>query len=98
MAYVTTGYVAEGYVEAAATPPLGYPSESDVRLGVVYGASGEYTGTLSPTSPTLDQIADAVWARAAVTPLPSDTKKMNGSAVIGTGAEGDPWRGQGVQP
>lgn len=24
----------------------GYPSESDVRLGVVYGASGEYTGTL----------------------------------------------------
>lgn len=24
----------------------GYPAETDVRLGVVYGASGEYTGTL----------------------------------------------------
>lgn len=24
----------------------GYPAEADVRLGVVYGASGEYTGTL----------------------------------------------------
>ena len=44
MGYVASGYVAAGYVETAETLPSGYPAESDVRLGAVYGPNGEYVG------------------------------------------------------
>jgi hypothetical protein len=48
--------------------------------------------------PSTAQIVAAVVAALQATTIPVDTKKMNGADVIGTGAEGDPWRGVGVQP
>ena len=98
MAYVATGYVATGYVVEDA-PTGGYPLESDVRAGVVYGANGEYTGTATVGEfPTIYEIAAAILAAAQVTPIHADTRKINSYTVIGTGQDGDDWRAEGVQP
>ncbi len=56
------------------------------------------TRTLTAAAPTVSEIADEVMARLAATTIPVDTKKMNGSDVIGTGLVGDSWRGVGVPP
>ena len=94
MAYVAAGYVAVGYVELAETPPLGYPSESDVRLGVVFGASGEYVGSYTGMkAPTAEAVAAAILAAAQTTPIHSDVKKVNAVTVTGSGVPGsDEWR------
>jgi hypothetical protein len=39
-------------------------------------------------------IADAVIAAAQVTPIAADTRKMNGTAVLGDGTAGNLWRGE----
>jgi hypothetical protein len=88
MAYVATGYVAAGYVSETAIPD-GYPLPSDVRLGVTYGPSYEYTGTY--VTANAGAISDAIIAAAQVSPIYSDIRKVNNLAVDGTGTEGDPW-------
>jgi len=60
MAYVSSGYVETGYVSEAALPD-GYPIQSDVRYGVVYGLNNEYTGTY--VTADAQAIADAVWSK-----------------------------------
>ena len=90
MTYVVSGYVAEGYVQALPAPPIvGYPSPSNVRLGVVYGAANEYTGTY--ITPAAQDIASAVLATLQATALPVNMIQVRGQAINGTGAESDPW-------
>ncbi len=48
--------------------------------------------------PTTEQIAAAVVSALQGTTIPVDTKKMNGSEIIGDGSEINPWRGVGVSP
>lgn len=50
------------------------------------------------SAPTVEQIAAAVLAAAQAAPIHADTRDMNGAPVVGTGTEGDPWRGVGVPP
>ena len=40
-----------------------------------------------------DEIVAAIWARAALVPLPVDVVKINSAAVLGTGQTSDLWRG-----
>lgn len=44
-------------------------------------------------APTADQIAAAIFAQAAITPLPVDAQYLNGSRVYGSGVSSDKWRG-----
>ena len=93
MAYVAAGYVAVGYVELAETPPLGYPSESDVRLGVVYGPNGEYVGSYTGTQvPTAADIAAAILAAAQITPIHGNMVQTNSVDLKGDGTETDKFR------
>jgi hypothetical protein len=87
--YVAAGYVDAGYVEEIATPDAGYPSPSDVRLGVVYGPNGEYTGTYAGDS--AGTIASEVVRQLNLTTIPVNVAKINNVAVSGTGVEGDTW-------
>lgn len=41
----------------------------------------------------VDDIGNAIWARAAVSPLPVDVFKINSADVLGTGQAADLWRG-----
>jgi hypothetical protein len=91
-AYVDAGYVDTGYVEDVPTPAGGYPSPSDVRAGVVYGASGEYTGTYLCTGIDHAALAAALLAASQVTPLHVNVKQVNDSVIEGAGVEGDYWR------
>lgn len=52
----------------------------------------------APSGPSAESIAAAVLAALQATPIPVDTKKMNGHTIIGDGSESDPWRGVGVSP
>lgn len=45
------------------------------------------------TSDDITAIVDAIWARAALVPLPGDAVKINSAAVLGTGQAADLWRG-----
>lgn len=45
------------------------------------------------TSDDITAIVDAIWARAALVPLPVDVRSMNGATVLGTGQPSDLWRG-----
>lgn len=45
--------------------------------------------------------ASQVWShpsRSLTEQVDADVKRMNGADVIGTGTDGDPWRGAGVSP
>lgn len=53
---------------------------------------------VEPPDPSAESIAAAVLAAMQASPPPVDARKMNGSLVIGTGQENDPWRAVGVQP
>lgn len=48
--------------------------------------------------PTAGDIATAILAAAAVTPIKADVQLMNSAEVVGTGTTGDAWRGVGVSP
>lgn len=62
----------------------------------VWGAAVRtLTASLDPTTA---QIVAAIIAAAQADPIHADTKRMNGAQVVGTGTEGDAWRGVGVQP
>lgn len=71
-----------------------------------YNVSVQYTvpvqaqgiATSGSTGPSAESIAAAVLAAMQASPPPVDARKMNGSLVIGTGQENDPWRAVGVQP
>lgn len=56
------------------------------------------TTSVGGTGPSAADIAAAVLAAMNTTPPAVDAKKMNGAVIIGTGTDGDPWRGIGVQP
>jgi hypothetical protein len=58
----------------------------------------QVTTTQNIVSGDVASIVASMLAALQATTIPVDTKKMNGADVIGTGAEGDPWRGVGVQP
>ena len=87
--YVADGYVDAGYIEEIATPDAGYPSPSDVRLGVVYGPNGEYTGTYAGDS--AGTIASEVVRQLNLTTIPVNVAKINNVAVGGSGTKSDPW-------
>lgn len=55
---------------------------------------GAATGSvMTLTSDDITAIVDAIWARAALVPLPVDVRSMNGATVLGTGQPSDLWRG-----
>jgi len=91
MAYVASGYVAAGYVEADETPASGYPSQSDVRQGVVYGLNGEYTGTYVGGNLSEAGIASAVLASLMTAVIPVNMVAVKGQTINGSGSENDPW-------
>ena len=90
MAYVNTGYAADGYVEDLPPPGNGYPSPSNVRLGVVYGASSEYTGTY--VTPSTQATVDALIAALQLSVVPVNLVQVRGQSIGGSGYESDPWR------
>jgi hypothetical protein len=51
-------------------------------------------GARTLTGIDVSAIAAAILAASQVAPIHSDTRKMNGSAVIGTGISTDLWRGE----
>ena len=61
-------------------------------------ATVDATATGSISDADITRIVQAVLAALNATTIPVDTRKMNGSAVIGDGSEAQPWRGFGVQP
>ena len=54
--------------------------------------------SLTPGGFTKEAVASAVVSALQATTIPVDTKKMNGSEIIGDGSEINPWRGVGVSP
>jgi hypothetical protein len=48
--------------------------------------------------PTAAENAAATLVASQSSPIFSDVRKMNGANVVGTGTNGDAWRGVGVSP
>jgi hypothetical protein len=62
------------------------------------GSAGKALSTASSGGVDLVAMAQAILDAAEVTPIHSNTKQINSATVIGTGQQGDDWRGEGVQP
>lgn len=72
---------------------------NDTGVQVERKTSAAYVTTaIGGSGPSAADIAAAVLAVLNATTIPVDTKKMNGSAVIGDGTDGNAWRGVGVSP
>ncbi len=75
--------------------------EAITTPGAVGGTSGISSGDAwdnllvrgSGSAPPAVDVAAAVIAAAAVTPIHADAKKMNGADVQGDGTVGNQWRG-----
>ena len=76
---------------------IGYASSNMAGTGtlsVVSYAKGFLSASITPYTELSPQtLATAVINAAIITPIHSDTKKMNSTTVYGTGVEGDKWRG-----
>jgi len=57
---------------------------------IISGGLGDFGGGSYPTA---TEIATAVLVAATIAPIAADVKKMNNTAVTGTGVAGDLWRG-----
>lgn len=92
---VATGTLAATSLSA----PAGTASASSLASGGVAAVSlsapaGAAAGSvMTLTSDDITAIVDAIWARAALVPLPVDVRSMNGATVLGTGQPSDLWRG-----
>jgi hypothetical protein len=69
-----------------------YPAVVSSLVNSAIVTQNVVTGDLSSV-PSAAEIVAAILAAAQATPIYADTRKMNGAAVAGTGASGDPWRG-----
>lgn len=57
------------------------------------GSAGKALASAGSGGVDLEALAQAILAAAQITPIHSNVKKMNSADVLGTGAEGDKWRG-----
>jgi hypothetical protein len=73
-----------------------YPATVAALVNSAVSYQNVVTGDLSSV-PTVAEIVTQVLAALNATTIPVDAKKMNGAIIQGTGAQGNPWRGEGVQ-
>lgn len=91
------------YPDISANPMFGYDEvvaggHTHVEQRVTTSARVVATGGSAVLPGDITDIAAAVLAAAQAAPIHADSKKLNGSTVIGDGTSGDAWRGVGVAP
>lgn len=73
-----------------------YPATVAALVNSAVTYQNVVTGDISSV-PTVAEIVTQVLAALNATTIPVDAKKMNGAIIEGTGEQGNPWRGEGVQ-
>lgn len=82
-------YTIVGNIGATIVPVAGVfvDRTKSAAFATVAGTGGGGSG------PTAAEIAAAILAAAQITPIYADTRRMNGSTVLGDGTESNLWRG-----
>lgn len=86
------------FVQGGGVPVVSTLGTFQVNVNYTVPVQAQGISTSGSTGPTAAEIATAILAAAQITPIYSDSRRMNGADVIGTGATNDPWRGVGVSP
>lgn len=84
------------FVEGGGIPVVNTLGNFNVAIQYTVPVQAQGIATSGSSGPTAQEIASAILAAAQVTPIHSDTRKMNGHSVIGSGVELDKWRGSNV--
>jgi hypothetical protein len=83
------------FVRGGGVPVVSTLGTFQVNVNYTVPVQAQGISTSGSNGPTEAQIAAAVWGYITRN---VNVTHMNGAQVAGTGAETDPWRGQGVQP
>ena len=86
------------FVEGGGTPVVRTLGAYQVNVNYTVPVQAQGISTSGSTGPSAADIAAAILAAAQITPIHSETMKINGAAVIGDGTAGNDWRGVGVPP
>ena len=81
------------FVEGGGVPVVSTLGTYQVNVNYTVPVQAQGISTSGSTGPTAVEIAMAILAAAQITPIHSDTKKMNGAPVLGSGIASDQWRG-----
>lgn len=86
------------FVEGGGVPVVQTLGTYQVNVNYTVPVQAQGISTSGSSGPSAAEIAAAILAAAQITPIHANTKQINSANVIGAGAEGDDWRGSGVQP
>ena len=77
-------YMINGNLNATITPVSGVYVERKTSAAYV-------TTAIGGSGPSAADIADAIFARAQITPIHADLRRVTGQGITGTGTEANPW-------
>lgn len=81
------------FVEGGGVPVVPTLGTFQVNVNYTVPVQAQGISTSGSSGPSASEIAAAILAAAAITPIHSDVKLMNGATVYGNGTESNKWRG-----
>jgi hypothetical protein len=82
------------FVDGGGVPVVSTIGTFQVNVNYTVPVQAQGISTSGSTGPTAAEIATAILAAAQITPIYSDTRKMNGATLIGNGTAGNKWRAE----
>jgi hypothetical protein len=82
------------FVEGGGVPVVSTLGTFQVNVNYTVPVQAQGISTSGGSGPTAAEIVAALLAQCEITPIHSDTRRMNGAAVLGTGSAGNLWRGE----
>lgn len=81
------------FVRGGGVPVVSTLGTFQVNVNYTVPVQAQAVSTSGGSGPTAAEIAAAILAAAQITPIYADTRRMNGSTVLGDGTESNLWRG-----
>lgn len=79
------------FVEGGGVPVVPVLGTYQVNVNYTVPVQAQGIATSGSSGPTAAEIAAAILAAAQITPIYSDTRRIKGQDIGGTGTEADPW-------
>lgn len=81
------------FVEGGGVPVVQTIGSYQVNVNYTVPVQAQGINVSGSTAPTVAEIVAGIMAQAQITPIHSDTKKMNGATIQGDGTVNNKWRG-----
>lgn len=81
------------FVDGGGTPVVRTVGAYQVNVSYTVPVQAQGISTSGAPAPSASEIVAAILAAAQITPIHSNVKLMNSAALVGTGVDGDKWRG-----